>query len=97
MTEPPGRGCATCAVVAVQLVLVAVLFVGAWGEEYFSWDPNYVPEDVDPYIVKMGVVAVVAAAAGVFAGVRGAGAAAYGQAVVVVITLIVMAVTNAMG
>ncbi|MGY0059201.1 DUF6234 family protein [Streptomyces sp. LZ34] len=97
MTKPPGRGCASCAVVAAQLILVAMLFVGAWAEEYFSWDPNYLPGAVDPYIVKMGVVAVVAAVAGVIAGVRGAGAAAYGQAVVVVITLIAMAVTNAMG
>ncbi|MEU5031862.1 DUF6234 family protein [Streptomyces milbemycinicus] len=97
MTDPPGRGCAGCVVVAAQLVLVAMLFVGAWAEEYFSWDPQYVPGSVGPYIVKMGVVAVVAAVAGVVAGVRGAGAAAYRQAVVVVITLIAMAVTNAMG
>ncbi|MGO4417467.1 DUF6234 family protein [Streptomyces sp. MCAF7] len=98
MTKPPpGRGCAGCAVVAAQLVLVAMLFVGAWAEEYFSWDPQHIPGPVGPYIVKMGVVAVVAAVAGVVAGVRGAGAAAYGQAVVVVITLVAMAVTNAMG
>ncbi|MEU1666041.1 DUF6234 family protein [Streptomyces sparsogenes] len=97
MTEQPGRGCASCVLVVFQLVVVAVLFVGAWAEEYFSWDPQSVPGPVGPYIVKMGVVAGLAAVAGIVAGVRGLGAAAYGQALVVVVTLIAMAVTNAMG
>lgn len=58
---------------------------------------DHVPGPVGPYIVKMGVVAVVAAVAGVIAGVRGAGAAAYGRAAVVVVTLIAMAGTHAVG
>ncbi|GAA2329231.1 DUF6234 family protein [Streptomyces cuspidosporus] len=97
MTEQPGRGCASCALAVVQLVVVAVLFAGAWAEEYFSWDPQSIPGPVGPYIVKMGVVAGIAAVAGIIAGVRGSGAVAYGQALVVVVTLIAMAVTDAMG
>ncbi|OMI39592.1 DUF6234 family protein [Streptomyces sparsogenes] len=83
--------------IVVQLAVVAVLFVGAWAEEYFSWDPQSIPGPVGPYIVKMGVVAGIAAVAGIVAGARGSGAVAYGQALVVVVTLVAMAVTDAMG
>ncbi|MEU5612959.1 DUF6234 family protein [Streptomyces sparsogenes] len=97
MTEEPGRGCASCALVVVQLVVVAVTFVRAYLEEYFTLDADSAPGPVGPYVVTLGVVAGVAAVAGIIAGVRGSGAVAYGQALVVVVTLIAMAVTNAMG
>ncbi|MFB7272715.1 hypothetical protein [Streptomyces sp. NPDC056244] len=98
MAERTPGGCAAIALSASELGALALIFLAWSADTYFSWDPQHIGGPVGPYILKMAVVAAIAAAVTTVAALRHAPRTLIrSQAAMTALTLAAMAGLHALG